>query len=125
MNLKSLAAYLVYVILLGLSLCFLSCKKRPEISDAIISYFYDKNGLVTVSSENGKSFIIDTGADGSIIFSDRIKINSSITGTIQINRKNSFFTRRIDSLHIGDLLIKNHNFVFMEADNSLWKNDTR
>jgi len=105
-------------------LCFLSCKNRTKISNTTINYSYNSMGLLVVSLENGKSFLIDTGADGSLIFSDKIKINSTIRGISFVNRKHLFYRRRIDSLQIGNLLIKNHNFIFAKAENSVLKKDT-
>ena len=129
MNFKNLVFYnkcgfAGYLMLPSFLLCFLSCKRPPEISNATVNYSHDSKGLLVISMKNGKSFIIDTGADASLIFSDRIKINSSARGLTQINNKKIFFIRKIDSLQICGLSIKNHNFVFMKADSSFWKNDT-
>ena len=114
-------------ILCCLILCFLffwECINRKEISDTTISYFYDKNGLITISLEDGKSFVIDTGADASLIFSDRLKVNSTIRGVFWVNKKRLLSFKKVDSLQIENLLIKNHNFVFEKAKNTVFEKDT-
>ena len=115
------------VVYLMLLICFyilLSCKRIPEISNATINYSYNSIGLITVSLEHGKFLLIDTGSDGSLIFGDKIKINSTIKGISLINKKHLFYHRRIDSLQIGNLLIKNHNFIFAKGENPILKKDT-
>lgn len=118
--------YLTCILLFGIFLCFLSCKKQIEVSNATLKYSYESKGLLVISMKNGKSFIIDTGADRSFIFSDRIKINSTIRGKVKVRANNvqSLFLRKIDSLQIGDWLIKNNHFVFMKGNSSAFKNDT-
>ena len=125
-TIKSFVVYLAYVILLGLFLCFLSCKRLPEISNATVNYSYNSKGLLVISMKNGKSFIIDTGAEMSFIFSDRLNINSLDIGTALVNGEKTLPFKRVDSLQIGKLLITNNDFVFEIAENGfLGKESTK
>lgn len=121
---NNIIAFVVSALLMLPSFYSCSCQGQLEINDATVNYSYDSKGLMHISMAEGKSFIIDTGADGSIIFEDRIHIKSTISGTTLVNNQKKTFIHTIESLQIGNLLIKNCNFVFMKTDNTVWQNDT-
>jgi hypothetical protein len=127
---SNISKLIVYIGLIGFSLLFFSCgqnrssKNRSEVSNGVISFSYCNSDLLVISMKDGKSFIIDTGSDISLIFSDRMRINSTIRGFTVVNRKYLSLVKRIDSLQIGNILIKNHDFVFEKAVNTFFKSDT-
>jgi len=79
---------------------------------------------MVVPISEGKCFFIDIGAEKSAVFSDRLKLNSSFVRIHLVNRQRLLSARRVDAIQIGDLLIENHNFIFMRAKNTVFESDT-
>ena len=121
---KNSSNKIVFLCCIILGIVFFYRCKRIEISNGKICYSYYNNGLIIIPLENGKYFLIDTGAEYSFIFSDRLKINSTVMGTALVNKERSLPLKRVDSLQIGNLLIKNNDFVFEEAKNIFFEKDT-
>lgn len=105
-------------------LFFCGCKEISEVSNATISYSYNKDGFIFIPIEDGKYLFLDTGFTMSVLFRDRIKINSTFRRFALINWRRLALVRRVDTLQIGDLIINNHNFVFTRSKNTHHKNDS-
>jgi len=111
-----------------LTFLFYGCAKQitsTEISNATINYTYNSHGFIVIPLGDGAYILIDTGATGSLIFSDRKKIDSKpIIGQGVINQVDTFPIKRKNIFQIGDLVIKNHNFVFAKAKNTVFNKET-
>ena len=98
--------------------------RHIKVSDAIIHYSYCNFGLIAIPFQDGKYFILDTGATRSAVLRNRTEIRSSFRGLGLLNRERTVPIRTARSVQIGDLLIENFNFVYLRARNTLWENDT-
>ena len=97
---------------------------RAKINDAIVDYFYNDFGLMIIPLGEGKYILVDTGTEISTLFRDRVQINSTIRGFALTNNQRISPIKRVESFQIGDLIIRNHNFVLTKSRNTLQANDT-
>jgi len=129
------------IIIIFFSLCFAlgvafffvilnPTKDLTKVNDATVSFFHHKicdsreTSIMVVPISEGKYFFIDIGAEKSAVFSDRLKLNSSFVRIHLVNGQRLLSARRVDAIQIGDLLIENHNFIFMRAENTVFESDT-
>ena len=97
---------------------------RAEFDDLTVDYFYNDFGFIIIPSGEGKYILVDTGAEISTLFRDRAKTNSIIRGFALTNNQHLSPIKRVESFQIGDLTIRNHNFVVTRSRNTFHKNDT-
>jgi len=118
---------LVILIISVPSMFSLFCKNRTEINNTTIDFAYTDKGLIIIHLENGKSFFIDSGSGKSFIFNDRLKTKPNLFRNVYLinpREKRIFLSQKIDSLQIGNLLIKNHDFTLIKSEKTIYKNDT-
>jgi len=92
-------------------------------SDVIFHYSLCNNERIIIPFEDGKFFFLDTGFCESTLYRDRININSTFEGFSIVNWRRLSQTRRVDSLQIGDLTVKNHCFTFEKSRDTNFEND--
>ena len=104
----------------------LSCTTRqdefymPDSYD--LPFIIDDWRFIGIEADDSSLYIIDTGATHSLLFRDRIDIAFQTRGIRRVNRRQIVLWGSVDSLCLGGLIVKNHNFAFMSSRNTMFAN---
>ena len=111
-------------IFLLLSLFILSCTTRQDEFSMPDSYdlpfIIDCWRLMGIEADDSNWYLIDTGFTHSVLFRDRIDIPFQTRGVRRVNRSRIVLWGRVDSINMGGLIVKNHNFAFMSSRNTVF-----
>lgn len=106
-----ISALLLFFIALGFIVFLPKETQLPE--QCVIPYYFDSYGYMYIQTDDFKRFILDTGAETSILFKENTNVSSSFQRFNKINKKEIAFVKTVDLLEIGELSIRNHPFAFL------------
>lgn len=110
-------------ILIIILLLITSCTK-VKVSDAVTKFQIDERGLYLLPVQNGY-YILDTGAEKTIIFSDLVKEKSSFMSYEFMNLNKMVNIRFVKTLRIGNIEISNLSFISMDRKTTQFVNDSK
>jgi hypothetical protein len=107
-------------------ICFYGCVTNGEIITNVAEFQYNPFGERIIIQEKSSNayFIIDTGSEESVIFSDRFSLPSKFKGIKIVNNSRISYLRKLDSITFGKIILRNQNFMFMSSKHTFFVNDT-